>query len=105
MRELARTLQYSRGRAETTERKSHALDPVKIVIGLTVSPCRIVQSSTIDFKLCLGATSSEESAKRTKATLKAGKPLEKRDEIVANVIWRFLDLRGRVFTGRHRLTT
>lgn len=57
------------------------------------------QSSTIDFKLCLGATHTEEGAKRTR-TLAAKTPtpppkqLEKKDEIVANVIWRFLDLRG-----------
>lgn len=65
-------------------------------------PCGTVEdelrrqnSSTIDFKLCLGATSTEDSAKRTKVSSgKASKPLEKRDEIVANVIWRFLDLRG-----------
>jgi hypothetical protein len=54
-----------------------------------------VQSSTIDFALCLGATSSERLAARTKIK---GPPIplaqEKKDEIVANVIWRFLELRG-----------
>lgn len=52
-------------------------------------------SSTIDFALCLGATVSEKLAARTK--VKSGQtsaPLEKKDEIVANVIWRFLELRG-----------
>ncbi|KAJ7230333.1 XPG I-region protein [Mycena pura] len=50
-------------------------------------------SSTIDFALCLGATSSERLAARTRG--KAGPaPLEKKDEVVANVIWRFLELRG-----------
>lgn len=78
-------------------------------------PCATVEdelrrqnSSTIDFKLCLGSTANEESAKRTRTTASTtaaatattnastspSKPLEKRDEIVANVIWRFLDLRG-----------
>lgn len=63
------------------------------------------QSSTIDFKLCLGATHTEEGAKRTRTVVPAktqqptpppaaAKQLEKKDEIVANVIWRFLDLRG-----------
>ncbi|KAJ6468720.1 XPG I-region protein, partial [Mycena vulgaris] len=56
-----------------------------------------VQSSTIDFALCLGATSSERLAARTKVktggAAGAG-PLEKKDEVVANVIWRFLELRG-----------
>lgn len=61
------------------------------------------QSSTIDFALCLGATSEDQYALRTRKP-KAGtpatgyysddKPLDKKDEVVANVIWRFLDLRG-----------
>lgn len=53
------------------------------------------QSSTIDFALCLGATVSDKLAARTK--VKAGQtplPLDKKDELVANVIWRFLELRG-----------
>ncbi|KAJ7780095.1 temperature dependent protein affecting M2 dsRNA replication-domain-containing protein [Mycena maculata] len=50
-------------------------------------------SSTIDFALCLGATSSERLAARTKGKA-SGAPLEKKDEVVANVIWRFLELRG-----------
>ncbi|KAK0488491.1 temperature dependent protein affecting M2 dsRNA replication-domain-containing protein, partial [Armillaria novae-zelandiae] len=52
-------------------------------------------SSTIDFALCLGATATERFALRTKpkANPSSG-PLEKKDEVVANVIWRFLELRG-----------
>ncbi|KAI0698346.1 XPG I-region protein [Cytidiella melzeri] len=52
-------------------------------------------SSTIDFALCLGATASEKLANRTK--VKSGQApltLDKKDEVVANVIWRFLELRG-----------
>ncbi|KIM51736.1 hypothetical protein SCLCIDRAFT_1224203 [Scleroderma citrinum Foug A] len=52
-------------------------------------------SSTIDFALCLGATASEKLATRTKA--KSNLPngqLDKKDEVVANVVWRFLELRG-----------
>ena len=53
------------------------------------------QSSTIDFSLCLGATASEKLAQRTKIKASQGSGmLEKKDEIVANVIWRFLELRG-----------
>lgn len=55
------------------------------------------KSSTIDFALCLGATASEKLANRTK--VKSGQtsqPLDKKDEVVANVIWRFLELRGYV---------
>ncbi|KIJ11119.1 hypothetical protein PAXINDRAFT_40243, partial [Paxillus involutus ATCC 200175] len=52
-------------------------------------------SSTIDFALCLGATVSEKLAMRTKgkSNLPNGQ-LDKKDEVVANVIWRFLELRG-----------
>jgi hypothetical protein len=53
------------------------------------------QSATIDFALCLGATASEKLAARTKAKNgQAKQSLEKKDEVVANVIWRFLELRG-----------
>ncbi|KAJ7155893.1 XPG I-region protein [Mycena filopes] len=64
-------------------------------------------SSTIDFALCLGATSSERLAARTKGksnnSSNAGAggadkdkpaPLDKKDEVVANVIWRFLGAAG-----------
>ncbi|KAL5513024.1 hypothetical protein ACEPAH_3422 [Sanghuangporus vaninii] len=60
-------------------------------------------SSTIDFALCLGATATEKLAARTRIRKdKIDKnhhnpdhpSLEKKDEVVANVIWRFLELRG-----------
>jgi hypothetical protein len=53
-------------------------------------------SSTIDFALCLGATATERLAARTKGRSAAAPAaaLEKKDEVVANVIWRFLELRG-----------
>ena len=52
-------------------------------------------SSTIDIALCLGATTSSQLAERTKTLRSASMPpLEKKDEIVANVIWRMLELRG-----------
>ncbi|KIY44975.1 XPG I-region protein [Fistulina hepatica ATCC 64428] len=51
-------------------------------------------SATIDFALCLGATASERLAQRTKVKASAHGPLDKKDEVVANVIWRFLELRG-----------
>ncbi len=56
-------------------------------------------SSTIDIALCLGATTSDQLASRTK-TPRVKMPdgalsaLEKKDEIVANAIWRMLELRG-----------
>ncbi len=56
-------------------------------------------SSTIDIALCLGATTSDQLASRTKTPrvkLPDGSTssLEKKDEIVANTIWRMLELRG-----------
>ncbi|KAF8315406.1 XPG I-region protein [Clavulina sp. PMI_390] len=53
-------------------------------------------SATIDFALCLGATSSDKLAARTRLKPPpAERPhLDKKDEVVANVIWRFLELRG-----------
>ncbi|EPQ31463.1 uncharacterized protein PFL1_00798 [Pseudozyma flocculosa PF-1] len=56
-------------------------------------------SSTIDIALCLGATTSDALANRTKTgrvRLADGalSQVEKKDEIVANVIWRMLELRG-----------
>ncbi|WWC59720.1 uncharacterized protein I303_102282 [Kwoniella dejecticola CBS 10117] len=50
-------------------------------------------SSTIDLKLCIGALITEELAAYTRVN-KAGKPLDKKDELVANVLWRLMELRG-----------
>lgn len=62
---------------------------------LILTPCDVVQSSTIDFALCLGATASEKLALRTKGKSNLpGGQLDKKDEVVANVVWRFLELRG-----------
>lgn len=59
-------------------------------------------SSTIDFALCLGATGSDKLAARTRIkSSQASVPLEKKDEIVANVIWRFLELRGFLLNHTH----
>ncbi len=55
---------------------------------------RYHQWSMIDFALCLGATSNDRLATRTKMKPNPAHPLDKKDEIVANVIWRFLELRG-----------
>nr|ODN90857.1 XPG domain-containing protein [Cryptococcus depauperatus CBS 7855] len=50
-------------------------------------------SSTIDLKLCIGALAKEELVNRTLKP-KGERVLDKKDEIVANVIWRFLEVRG-----------
>jgi hypothetical protein len=52
-----------------------------------------LQSSTIDIKLCIGALAVDEIAAQTKKE-RPGRPMDKKDEIVANVVWRFLDVRG-----------
>jgi hypothetical protein len=63
-----------------------------LTAGVRVPP---LQSSTIDFGLCLGATASDKLAARTRAKPAGPKiTLDKKDEVVANAIWRFLELRG-----------
>ncbi|EJU03601.1 XPG I-region protein [Dacryopinax primogenitus] len=61
-------------------------------------------SSTIDFQLCLGATSQEKLAGRTRAKANHAHPLDKKDEVVANVVWRFLELRGFLSSATHMHT-
>lgn len=82
MRHLEGASPCSRRRAATTECKSGCNHQ------LTRS-----QSSTIDLKLCIGTLEKDETIAYTKKE-KAAKILEKKDEIVANIIWRFLDVRG-----------
>ncbi|OWZ61562.1 hypothetical protein AYX15_06241 [Cryptococcus neoformans] len=50
-------------------------------------------SSTIDLKLCIGALASEELVHRTFKP-KGDRVLDKKDEVVANSLWRFLEVRG-----------
>ncbi|RSH92406.1 hypothetical protein EHS25_008821 [Saitozyma podzolica] len=60
-------------------------------------------SSTIDIKLCIAALASEELAAKT--VRRDGKQgLEKKDEAVANIVWRFLDVRGFIHPN-HTQTT
>ncbi|ORY21248.1 temperature dependent protein affecting M2 dsRNA replication-domain-containing protein [Naematelia encephala] len=63
------------------------------------SELRRQNSSTIDIRLCIGALVSDELAAQTKRDKNSRPPLEKKDEIVANVIWRFLDARGFITPG------
>ncbi|GAA6054763.1 hypothetical protein JCM3770_000931 [Rhodotorula araucariae] len=60
-------------------------------------------SSTIDLCLCLGGTSTTSLAQRTIVPRNAERPLDKKDEIVANTIWRFLELRS-FLTSAHQHT-
>lgn len=65
-----------------------------VPIAVIEEELRRQNSSTIDFGLCLGATSADKLAARTKVKANPAHPLDKKDEVVANVIWRFLELRG-----------
>ncbi|WWD21724.1 hypothetical protein CI109_106211 [Kwoniella shandongensis] len=58
------------------------------------SELRRQNSSTIDLKLCIGALASEDLASQTRRE-KGSRVLDKKDEIVANVIWRFMEVRGK----------
>lgn len=74
-------------------------------------------SSTIDIALCLGATGRSDLAAKTKTPVpNQSNPsregdektpskdvIEKKDELVANIIWRFLELRG--FLNHNHLHT
>lgn len=77
----------SRETTQAVERITSWLVPT----GVIEDELRVQMSSTIDFSLCLGATSNDQRAARTR---NKSKYLERKDEVVANVIWRFLDLRG-----------
>nr|XP_019008239.1 XPG domain-containing protein [Kwoniella pini CBS 10737]OCF47020.1 XPG domain-containing protein [Kwoniella pini CBS 10737] len=57
------------------------------------SELRRQNSSTIDLKLCIGALVTEELAAQTRAN-HTGRILDKKDELVANVLWRLMELRG-----------
>ncbi|ODO07828.1 hypothetical protein I350_03407 [Cryptococcus amylolentus CBS 6273] len=50
-------------------------------------------SSTIDLKLCLGALATEDLVNKTFKP-KGDRTLDKKDEVVANSVWRFLEVRG-----------
>ncbi|GAA5858792.1 hypothetical protein JCM8547_004990 [Rhodosporidiobolus lusitaniae] len=60
-------------------------------------------SSTIDLSLCLGGTSTTSLAQRTIVPKNSERPLDKKDEIVANTLWRFLELRS-FLTSAHQHT-
>ncbi|GAA5923083.1 Mkt1p [Sporobolomyces koalae] len=60
-------------------------------------------SSTIDLCLCLGGTSTASLAQRTIVARNNDRPLDKKDEIVANTLWRFLELRS-FLTSAHQHT-
>ncbi|KAK2465487.1 hypothetical protein APHAL10511_002379 [Amanita phalloides] len=82
---------YSHPTAQLAERVAGWHVPYSVV----EEELRRQHSSTIDFALCLGATAGEKLAARTKIKpTPAQGPLDKKDEVVANVIWRFLELRG-----------
>ncbi|MBW0531743.1 hypothetical protein O181_071458 [Austropuccinia psidii MF-1] len=85
----------------TSHITSNLIDKISnwnVPAGVVEEELKRQNSSTIDISLCLGATSQSQLAGRTRtprSTLASNhKPLEKKDEVVANTIWRFLELRG-----------
>ncbi|WVQ79823.1 hypothetical protein IAT38_001923 [Cryptococcus sp. DSM 104549] len=63
-------------------------------------------SSTIDLKLCIGAVATEKLAEGTRKDRekstdkeKGQRVLDKKDEVVANAIWRFMEVRGFINTN------
>ncbi|WRT64536.1 uncharacterized protein IL334_001468 [Kwoniella shivajii] len=64
-----------------------------VPMNIIESELRRQNSSTIDLKLCIGALVSEEIAAQTRRE-KGGRVLDKKDELVANVLWRLMELRG-----------
>lgn len=56
-------------------------------------------SQTIDIAFCLSATSEQGAGAKTSMTKKEGSTLEKKDEVVCNILWRLLDLRGFITPG------
>ncbi|KAK0551471.1 hypothetical protein OC846_002000 [Tilletia horrida] len=114
-------LQYAREftvphESKTTQELISRVKAWNVPVTLIEEELRRQNSSTIDIALCLGATISDPLAARTRtprpetspassknkgaganaaaAAATPFYPLEKKDEIVANVIWRTLELRG-----------
>ncbi|PKI84385.1 hypothetical protein MVES1_001701 [Malassezia vespertilionis] len=60
-------------------------------------------SATIDFSFCLAATADEARAARTIAASEPNEPMQKKDEVVANAVWRFLSMRN-ILSEKHTHT-
>lgn len=82
--------------SKETQQLVSRLQQWNVPVGFVENELRDQGSSTIDIALCLGATRTDELGQRTKTPKRPGQGhlLEKKDEIVANVIWRMLELRG-----------
>ncbi|CAO1618755.1 unnamed protein product [Sympodiomycopsis kandeliae] len=91
--------------SSTTQQLISRVNQWNVPASFVEEELRRQNSSTIDIALCLGATGSNELASRTKTPKKASAStaaagsttvgqLDKKDEIIANVIWRMLELRG-----------
>ncbi|WVW78180.1 hypothetical protein I302_100131 [Kwoniella bestiolae CBS 10118] len=77
----------------TTQSLVEKLDGWNVPMTTIESELRRQNSSTIDLKLCIGALVTEELAAHTRKD-KGGRILDKKDELVANVLWRLMELRG-----------
>lgn len=88
-----RPVQYD---SKTTQQLVSRVNQWNVPVTFVEKELRNQGSSTIDIALCLSATKTNELGQETKTPKRpgTGPQLEKKDEIVANVIWRMLELRG-----------
>ncbi|CAO3594271.1 unnamed protein product [Absidia cylindrospora] len=63
------------------------------------------QTNQVDIAFCVKATESETKASKTMAKSNPDKVLEEKNEIVANVIWKMLEIRDFLTSSKHVYTT
>ncbi|CAO1628748.1 unnamed protein product [Parajaminaea phylloscopi] len=82
--------------SKTTQQLVSRVSQWNVPVSFVEEELRNQNSSTIDIALCLAATKTNELGQKTKTPKRPGMghQLEKKDEIVANVVWRMLELRG-----------
>lgn len=82
--------------SKVTQQLVSRVNQWNVPVSFVEEELRNQNSSTIDIALCLAATKTNELGHKTKTPKRpgAGHQLEKKDEVVANVIWRMLELRG-----------
>lgn len=80
--------------APATQQLLQRIDAWYVPAALVDEELKRQNSSTIDLPLCLNTTSDAARAQRTIGAREASARLTKKDELVANSLWRFLELRG-----------
>lgn len=90
--------------ASATQKLLAQVDRWYVPASLLDAELRRQNSSTIDIPLCLNTATDAARAARTILPKDSSMRLEKKDELVANSLWRFLELRG-FLNAEHTLTT